>query len=158
MGTFRTLPMPQLAGLAPVSAASSWGYGSWVEIIQTAEACSILGVSFMTTGIPGSSDVTLEQMFDIGTGAAGAESVSIQVPSLVRADTLVGYWLNTIAWFLPEPFSVSAGTRLAVRAADSSTSARAYEGFRLIIDQITPAGPQDFGLNVNQAVNRAAVI
>jgi hypothetical protein len=157
MGTFRTLPMPQLAGLAPVSAASGWGYGSWVQIIQTSEDCSILGMSVQWTAIP-SVDVTEEIIFDIGTGAAGAEAVRLQITQSFRQDTAVGYYLSTIAPMLPEPYSISAGTRIAVRVADSNAAARTYQGFRLLIDQITPAGPQDFGLNVNRAVNRAAVI
>jgi hypothetical protein len=157
MGTFRALPMPQLAGLIVTSAASAWGYGSWVQIIQTSEACSILGVTYQWTSIP-SVDTTESHIFDIGTGAAGGEAVKIQVTSNHRSDTAVGYYLSTIQWFLPEPYSVSAGTRLAVRVADSSTSARTYQGFRLLIDQITPAGPQDFGNIALQAVKRSAVI
>jgi hypothetical protein len=157
VGTFRVLPAPGLAGLVPLSAASAWGYGSWVEIIQTSEACSILGVTYQWTAIP-AVDVTEEIIFDIGTGAAGSESVKVQITQSFRQDTAVGYYLTTIAPMLPEPYSISAGTRIAVRAADSNAAARTYQGFRLLIDQITPAGPQDFGLNVNQAVNRSAVI
>lgn len=156
MGTFRVLPNPSLAGLTVTSAASSWGYGSWVEFIQTAEDCSILGVRWMWTAVP-SVDVTEEVMLDIGTGASGAESVKVQVPSSFRQDTAVGYYLTTMSFFLPEPYTITAGTRVAIRAADSNAAARTYQGVRLFIDRITPAGPQTFGRETLQAVNRSAV-
>lgn len=157
MGTFRVLPNPGLAGGVVLSAASSWGFGSWVELIRTSEECSILGISAQWTAIP-SVDVTEEIIFDIGTGAAGSESVKVQITQSFRQDTAVGYYLQTIAPMLPEPHLISAGTRIAVRAADSNAAARTYQGFRLLIDQITPAGPQDFGSQINQSVQRAAVI
>ena len=157
MGTFRVLPAPQLAGLAPVSAASSWNYGSWVQIIETAEESSILGVQWRPTAIP-AVNVTEEVIFDIGTGAAGAESVRVQIPNSFRQATAVGYYGTTVCFFLPEPFTVTAGQLVAVRAADSNAAARTYQGFRLFIDQITPARPQNFGPKINQSVNRSAVI
>jgi hypothetical protein len=58
--------------------------------------------------------------------------------------------------FLPEPYLIAAGTRVAVRFADASASAQTYSGTRLIVDRITPDGPRDFGIQLNQAVNRAS--
>ena len=157
MGTYRVLPEPQLVGLAPVSAASAWGFGSWVLVQQTAGESSIMAVSYQWTSAP-TADTTEETLLEIGTGASGSQTTQLQFPHSHRSDTAVGYYLKPTWVVLPEPFAVTAGTALWVRAADSSTSARTYQGFRIMYDQITPAGPQTFGRQINQAVNRAAVI
>jgi hypothetical protein len=157
MGAFMVLPQPQLIGLQVASAASSWGYGSWVELQRTTEAVSILGISYQWTSIP-TADTTESHLIEVGTGAAGAESAQLQVSSNHRSDTAVGYYLQTFQMFFPEPRSISAGTRVSIRAADSSSSARTYQAVRLIIDRITPAGPQSFGKQLNQAVNRSLYI
>lgn len=155
MGTFYTLPRDALAGGVCASAASAWGFGSWVLLQEKTEEITILGASYQWTSIPG-LDTTESHLIEIGTGAAGAESVKLQFASNHRPDTQVGYYLKTIPVFLPEPFVVTAGTRIAVRAADSSTSARTYQGFRLLIDRITPGPPGPPNPRINQAVNRKA--
>lgn len=127
------LSLPAAAvGLTPASAASAWGFGSWVVLSASLPSnIYILGFEFMLTD-QGSLDQTDEQFFEIGTGAGGAETTQIQIPVSMRPDTRVGhYMVKTQPVFFPEPYTVTQGTRLAVRVADSLASAITYNGVKI---------------------------
>ncbi len=127
-----SLPGPSV-GLSPASAASSWGFGSWVVVApNTGTGIAIHGLSVQSTNIP-TADTTVEQLFEIGIGAGGSETTQIQLPYTLLSDTAVGIYLTThyeIA--LPEPVFLAAGTRIAVRVADSLVSAVTYQGVKVI--------------------------
>ncbi len=129
-------------GLAPASAASAWGYGSYVEIVSAASNTtgkSIIGLSFQVTNVP-ALDTTHELIFDIGTGAGGAEVTKLQVPYSFRNDTQIGYYLtNTLNVFFPEPYFLAGGTRLAVKVADTLASAITYNGVKVLYEELAPA-------------------
>jgi hypothetical protein len=118
------------------------------------EQWAICGVRTMMHVIP-TADSTFEMLVEVGTGAAGSEVTQVQIPFSCRSDTAVAYYFPPLP-FLPEPYLIAAGTRVAVRFADASASAQTYSGTRLIVDRITPDGPRDFGIQLNQAVNRAS--
>jgi hypothetical protein len=158
MGTFKTIPQMGLAGLIVSSPASSWGTGSWTTLIQNCPAVSILGVTAQVTAIQ-SVDTTEEGVLELATGAVGSEVVKLQLPFSFRSDTAVGYYLTPLHLFLPEPFSIAANTRLAIRAYDSNSSSRNYHGIRLRIDEVTPFGPNPPGVEITQqALQRSAVM
>lgn len=157
MGTFRTLPAPQLQGLS-LSTGITWsGSGGYFEIAQSSPECSILGIQYQLQAVP-TADTTEEYLIEIATGAAGAETNVLEIPTVLRSDTAVGYYNRAQPLFLPEPFSVSAGTRLSARARTGSGNSRTVGAFRLLIDQLAEDAPRTYGIGVNQSVQRSAVI
>jgi len=131
-GRYLSLPAAS-AGKSPASAASAWGYGAWVEIVPSLEGgIYVTGFAFQITNIP-ALDTTVEQLFEISTGAAGSESLEIQIPYSFRMDTAIGYYLTkTLNVYFPEPMFIAAGSRVAVRAADSLVTAITYGGVKLM--------------------------
>jgi hypothetical protein len=109
------------------------------------------------TSAPG-ADVTVELLFEVGTGLPGAETTVLQMSESVRADTGAGYFFPSTALELSEPFYVPAGTNLSVRLTEGSASALTFDAVRLLVNIINPFGPQNFGENIGQAVNRSSVI
>lgn len=136
-------------GITPISAASAWGFGLWTELTSaTTTDIYVISLLFQITNIP-ALDTTVEQLFEIGIGAAGAEVTDIQIPYNVRNDTLVGYYHtrpNHI--FLPEPVLIASGTRIAIRVADSLATAITYQGVKIMYKEgasaFTPVDP--FGM------------
>jgi hypothetical protein len=134
------------AGITPTSAASVWGFGLWTQLTTGfAFDIYIISLSFQITNIP-ALDTTVEQLFEIGIGTAGAEVTEVQVPYNVRNDTQVGYYLTTPEHiFLPEPIEITAGNRIAVRVADSLATAITYNGVKIMYKEgaasYTPVDP-----------------
>jgi hypothetical protein len=134
------------AGITPTSAASVWGFGLWTELTTGfAFDIYIISLSFQITNIP-ALDTTVEQLFEIGIGTAGAEITEVQVPYNVRNDTQVGYYLTRPEHiFLPEPIEITAGNRIAVRVADSLVTAITYNGVKIMYKEgataYTPVDP-----------------
>ncbi|MFZ2541121.1 MAG: hypothetical protein WAW75_05025 [Gallionella sp.] len=128
---FRSLPA-NAAGLTPASSASAWAYGAWVQASASlASDIYVQGLVFEVTNVVG-LDTTVQQLFEIGTGAGGAEATKIQLPWSIRQDTLVGYYkTNSYAIYLPEPMLIAQGTRVAVRCTDSLASAITYNGVKI---------------------------
>jgi hypothetical protein len=124
-------------------------------VIHRAPQLAILGFTSEYASSIG-VDTTDQSVLDIGTGAAGAEVRQLQFPFNIRNDTQVGYY-KSVSVFLPEPYLVSAGTRLSVRVASSPAIARTHQAIRLLVDVLTEDGPLEFGTQVRQAVNRSAV-
>lgn len=143
-GQYLSIPTAA-AGLTPASAASAWGYGTWVEVVSAASNTTskyISGFSFQITNVP-ALDTSTEQLFEIGTGASSAEVTKVQVPYSIRADTLANYYMtNIFNVYFPEPMVISTGTRIAVRVADSLTSAITYNGVKLLYLEANPTFSQ----------------
>ena len=153
------LSLPAAAtGLAPISGAGAWGYGSWAEASASlATDIYVIGLTFQLTNSPVSLDTTYEQLFEIGTGASGAEVTKIQIPYSFRSDTVAyGYYKDTIKYFFPEPLTISAGTRVAVRATDSIAAAITYNGVKILYREgagVTAIGNEVQKIwNIRQAV------
>lgn len=111
-----------------------WDYSSWTQIVaSTSTPIYIIGVSFQTNENTFlSADTTREMLFEIATGANGAETLQIQIPYSYRRDTTVGFYLTpTHNIFLPEPFEVSSGTRISVRLTDNTNIATSYDGIKI---------------------------
>lgn len=136
-------------GITVSSAASAWGYGVWVELSASLSTdIYIISVLFESTNIP-ALDTTIEQIIDVGVGAAGAESTKVQIPYTVRCDTQVSYYLTTPETiYLPEPYLISSGERVAIKVADSLAAAVTYNGVKLMYKEgasgFTPSDP--FGM------------
>ena len=97
-----------------------------------------LGVEFGSRNAPSGVEVTYEFLLEIGIGDAGSEVSKIQVPYSYRADTGVGYWLlKPINFFLAEPFSVSSGSRIAVRLTNSQGS-DTVSGVKIMYMEVAP--------------------
>jgi hypothetical protein len=130
--TLKFIAHPDLfSGISLTSPASAWGYGTWTVITQrTNRDIYLTSLQFQVTSIP-SNDVTEEVLLEVGLGPQDSEETKIQIPYSFRKDTAVGYYIDTPIYHIPEPVFVSVGTRISIRAADSSTSSRTYEGIKL---------------------------
>lgn len=145
LGQYLSLPA-SANGLSPISSASAWAYGSYVEASASlASDIYVIGIAFQVTNTP-SLDVTHESLFEIATGAGGAEVTKIQIPYSHRPDTLVGYYLDSsLQVFLPEDFLIAAGTRVVVRATDSLASAITYGGVKIMYREgATPVATRSY--------------
>ena len=128
---FRSLPAAA-AGLTPASPATAWAYGAWVQASASlASDIYVMGLVFQPTNVP-ALDTTHEMLFEIGTGAGGAEAVKVQIPYSIKPDTLVGYYMSgSYSIQLSEPMLIAQGTRVAVRCTDSLASAITYNGVKI---------------------------
>lgn len=105
------------AGVSITPNATSWANSSWVEVIAATTAESgMLGV-ITTLPVHG---VAVE--YDIGTGAAAAETVRSTVRCWSMAQ-LAGFHRNL---WLPAPLPVPVGTRVSVRLRKSGTDTTAH--------------------------------
>lgn len=139
-GNIFTIPVSN-TGAPPASAGSAWGFGSWVEILPSFPYdVAILGLEVKHPAAPGLT-TTYEGVIEIGTGAAGSESTKLQIPQTLRNVTAVGYLQgDPISVDLPEPYLVAAGTRIAVRVADSHSSALTWTGVKLYVQEQAASG------------------
>jgi len=138
---FLSLP-GDAAGLAPATAASVWGFGSYVEVISAAANTTdkaIIGITFQSTFNLTAGDQTHGFFFELSTGAAGAETIQLQFPTSIRPDSLVGYFFSANIMLLPEPYLLPAGTRLAVRVAQGPVAATTYNGVKVLYQELAPA-------------------
>lgn len=132
------LVKPRLGGGLELGAASgAWTAGSYVALVGADEFPDndivILGATwaFADYGIAG-ADATREWLIEIATGAASSETVKIQIPWMFRMDTAAEHPLKTaVTYFLPEPFLVPAGTRVAVRANNQDVGTQTMNGFHV---------------------------
>lgn len=126
------LSMPAAAaGAAPASAASAWGFGSWVSLGTLSQRAAVLGLQWQNEDNP-SDDATQEILWEIGTGAGGSQVTVAQIPYSFRRDSNIGYFLMTpYAIFFPEPFIIASGVEVWVRVTDSIASALTYRGAKL---------------------------
>lgn len=139
--TNRYLSYP--AAAAGISRASSggaaWSYSAWTEVVPVNTITStfyIAGITWAWHTPVAAVDVTYQWIIELGTGAGGAETMIIQVPSNIRSDTLVGYVPSNIVMF-PEPKLVAANTRISVRVAYSlATTSNTLTGIKIIYQMV----------------------
>jgi len=119
-------------GLAPSPSATSWVAGAWVQMSPgNATDISIISLTFQVTNTPGAG-TTREYLFEIGTGAAGAEVTKVQIPYSTRMDTTVGFFLTrAYTIFLPEPYVIPANNRIAVRCYNNAAASLAQSGVKI---------------------------
>ena len=123
------------AGLTPITGATAWVFGSWVVATTgLGYDIDIIGFTLQVTPASPALDTTFEAVAEIGTGADGSEVTQIQIPFQLRTDTTAyGYYKQgQIPVFFPEPRTISAGTRLAVRVAHNVTAAITYNGVKIL--------------------------
>jgi hypothetical protein len=130
-GQYLSLPAAA-TGLAPISGASAWAFGSWVTAVSPLPiGIRIVGITFQTTYKP-ATDTTNEIFLEIGIGKIGSEITKIQVPYSQRKGTALGYFQTEIYnMFFPEPYLISGGNRVAVRITDNVASALTYSGVKI---------------------------
>lgn len=154
-GDYLSLPARSI-GVWPVGNATAWAYGSWYQLIDKLDSgIFVSGIQFQIGAILATLDTTRQILFEVGVGAPGSEVIKMQIPYSIRLDTAVGYYkssgYNSI--FLPEPMLIPAGSRIAVRVADSFALAVTYDGFKLmyreIIDPVIAANDPSDGLVAN---------
>lgn len=143
-------------GASPISNATAWLYGSWVSLLPAGwrYPIAIMGLSFQSPTPATAVDTTDEQLFEIGTGAVGAEVMKLQVPHTSRMDTAVGYTQPAQSVFFAEPYVVPESTRVAVRATDSITGATTYSGVKIFFREI--GVPRPTICTSSEVVNRGA--
>lgn len=135
MTSGQLLSLPAVTGgLAPASSATAWLFGSWVVASASLGTdIYVTGLAFQVTDASPGAAATREYLFEIGTGAEGAEVTKVQIPYSNRADTVAyGYYRSTLKVFLPESYLIPSGTRVAVRATDSIASAITYNSVKLL--------------------------
>lgn len=149
---------PNNGGAQPASPASAWTAGSYVELLPAGWPFDIaLGdLEFEGPAAP-TLATTFEVLFEIATGAAGSETVIAQIPWTFRNVTAVGYLrgdpINLIG--LPEPITIAANTRVAVRVSDSHTAALTYTGVKAMFRELAAAGGAALTQTVNDTVSLA---
>lgn len=106
---------------AATNAASANTFGSWAQVIASTAAdlwlCSVSVASVDAQIVAGVTFV-----IEVGTGAGGAESTNIRFSSSFAEAA----FLHPIIFTLPIPIKVAAGTRVAVRAANSTSDLVTY--------------------------------
>jgi len=136
MAANQILSLPAAAtGLAPVSSATAWTYGTAVTASASLPVgINIIGLQFQVTNIP-TVDATQEILFDITIGG----TTKVQIPYTQRSDTAVGhYQASPQTIFFPEPYSVPGGSAVAVQVTDSLASAITYDGVKILYQENTP--------------------
>ena len=149
MAAEQYLSLPGIAnGLAPASANVAWNFGAWVLASAALPTeINIIGIAFQITDASPGADALRQELFEIGTGAEGAEVTKIQIPWSILSDTTAyGYYSRTyLKVFLSEPYVIAQGTRVAVRATDSIASIITYGGVKILYKEI--AVPVNIALN-----------
>ena len=135
--TNRYLSYPAAAtGISRASSGSTaWSYSAYTEVVPA----STITASFYIAGLTwawhtpiAAPNVTYEWIIELATGAAASEVLIIQVPSSIRADSLVGYVPSNYVVF-PEPKLVAANTRISVRVAYSlATTSNTLSGIKIL--------------------------
>jgi len=139
MAANQILSLPAAAtGLAPVSSATAWTFGTAVTASASLPAgINIIGLQFQVTNIP-TVDTTQQILFDITVGGI----TKVQIPYTQRSDTAVGFYPSVPysggTVFLPEPYKVPGGSAVAVQVTDSLSSAITYNGVKILYQENTP--------------------
>jgi hypothetical protein len=135
--TNRYLAYPAAAaGISRASSGSTaWSFSAYTEVVPASTITSdfyIAGLTWCWHTPLAAADTTYEWIIELATGAAASETLIIQVPASVRADTLAGH---TPSMFVPftEPKYVAANTRISVRVAYSlATTSNTLTGIKIL--------------------------
>lgn len=139
--TRRYLSYP--AAAAGISRASSggaaWSWSAYTEVVPASTITStfyVAGASWMYHTPAAAVDTTYEVLFQIATGAGGAEVLALEWAGSFRMDTAVGYVSEGRVIF-PEPKEIAANTRLSLRIAQSlATTSNTITGFKLLYSMV----------------------
>lgn len=131
------------AAAAGISRASSggvaWSFSAYTELVPVnaiSSAFFLAGLTWAWHTPVAAADVTYEWIIEIATGAAASEVLVAQIPCSIRGDTLVGYVPSNLVIF-PEPKSIAANTRLAVRVAYSlATTSNTLSGIKMLYQMV----------------------
>jgi len=116
-------------GVQPVSSATAWVWGSWVELVPANTITSdfdITDINFLFDPVGLTKDVRYQAVIQIGVGAAGSETPIISLPVHFLSDTLVDHVPDNQVVFLPVPRRIPANSRVAVRVANDGAVALTY--------------------------------
>jgi hypothetical protein len=129
--TTSPLALPSAATLSITPSGTAWANTAWSELTSgLGYDCAIAAVVF-----PGYVGAVCELELDIGTGAAGAESVI----TTFRAAGISGANTGRLIT-LPAFYQVTAGTRIAarLRTSGTNTTARTFGVVAYTAEPVTP--------------------
>src|SRR3990167_5247326 len=133
MAADQILSRPADAAGLSITPGVSWAFSAWTEVFPASDFPSadvtLLGMTCLYQRSSIGSATTREMLFSIGIGAATAEVEKIQFPISARTDTAGNYFIDPMPKvFLPEPYLIPAGTRVAMRMAVADTTTFTYSG------------------------------
>lgn len=121
-------------GLTLATTGSAWTSSGWTEIIAANSITTdfyICGITWCWWTPLAAADTTYQIELGIGIGASGSEVEIITIPASVRADTLAGH-VPTNVVLLPEPRTVTANTRVAVRIRYGTAAIVSVTGVKIL--------------------------
>jgi hypothetical protein len=131
MASAQLLSLPDAAtGLAPLSSASAWAFGTPVSFTSPATDIDVIGLAFENTTVASAGGLQ-ETLFEITIGG----TTKLQIPFNSRNGSLVGYYQDQPAvqtFYLSQPYFIPAGAAVAVRVTDSIAAALTYNGVKLL--------------------------
>ena len=133
------------AGVQPVSSATLWTFGSWLELVPVntiTKDFDIHAVPFLFPPVGLTKDVRYQGVIQLGIGPSTSEVPIISLPVTFLSDTLVGHVPEKQIYTLPVPRRVPANTRVVVRAANSGSVALTYGPVKIrYIERPAPPPP-----------------
>lgn len=135
--TNRYLAYPAAAaGISRASSGSTaWSYSAYTQIVPANAITStfyLAGLTWCWHTPIAAADTTYQWIIELAIGASGAETLAVQIPCSIRADTAVGYVPSNLV-ILPEPKQIEANTRISVRVAYSlATTSNTLSGIKIL--------------------------
>jgi len=131
---------PSGSGTASITpSGTAWANSAWVPLI--ASAATDLGLIGLVHSTASGADNGVE--FDLGTGAAGAETVITTLRQAVANGKVPYTWL-------PGIYPITAGTRVAVRMRKAGTSTTAHPVAVLYYTNVSAGPPPASALRLSQ--------
>jgi hypothetical protein len=139
-GPFKVIYLEQSpAPILATTSATSWAFGSWVEMVPAGAILNDIAVhalSFMIDPVTPSGDENQQTLIELGTGVAGSETTFAQIPLTWYIDNKTGHVQAKAYLPLPEPRLVSARSRIALRVANFRNAAHTLGPFRLMYEEL----------------------
>lgn len=138
MSVGQLLSLPSAAtGLAPVSSATAWTFGTPVAVGTLATDIEVIFFNFQNTDIP-AVDTLQEILFEITVNG----TTELQIPFSMKADSLVGWeksppTSSSNNFYLTEPFFIPAGSAVAIKVADSIAAVLTYNGVKILYNELS---------------------
>ena len=144
MAADQILSRPADAAGLSITPGLLWAFSAWTEVFPASDFPSadvtLLGMTCLYQRSSIGADNTREMLFSIGVGAAGSEVEKIQLPMSARTDSVAGHFLGPMPMvFLPEPYLIPAGTRVAMRMAVADTTTFTYSGIKVFVQEAAAA-------------------
>lgn len=137
MSVGQLLSLPSAAtGLAPVSSATAWAFGTPVAVGTLATDIEVIFFNFQNTDIP-VVDTLQEILFEITVGG----TTVLQIPFSMKADSLVGWEKSPSTsssnnFYLTEPFFIPKDSVVAIKVCDSIAAALTYNGVKILYREL----------------------